>query len=402
MRSAKSSRRLTEPVLVLLACLAGIALRLWLATRAHNYDMESWSITADLVAHGKNVYANTYRHPYGPVWFLVLGGLRHAHDALGLARLGPESFHVVVASFLSLVDVAIAWLLFRALGLVAALFFVLNPVSILITGYHSQFDNLAILLALGAWLLLWGPEGRTRLMASAALLGLSLATKHVLIFFPLWVVMCPRLIGPIGRRAAYAGSACAIAAATVVPFLFAPGAWTGFVRHVVRYEPLYNHTLLLHVIDIFAPPEAVNSLFGLVPAGVGVLARLFAILMLLAGWLVARRAPPRELLWCYLLALLVLTVQMGDQYLAIPLVACAAYWRRWPAWVYVAPATLLAYWAGAEAGALPLPRQRWEPYLSHWSYPHAQVWLAVLLALTLWRPACRGRRGGGGEDQVRA
>jgi hypothetical protein len=83
------SRRTIELVVLTIACLAGVALRVWLATRAHNYDMESWTMTADLVVHGKSVYANTYRHPYGPVWFLVLGSLRHAHDALGLARLGP-------------------------------------------------------------------------------------------------------------------------------------------------------------------------------------------------------------------------------------------------------------------------------------------------------------------------
>ena len=86
------------------------------------------------------------------------------------------------------------------------------------------------------------------------------------------------------------------------------------------------------------------------------------------------------MLWCYLLAIVVLTNSMADQYLAVPLAACAVYWRRWAAWVYLIPATLLIYWAASiDAGALPGPAARWHPYATRLSYPHAQVWLAILL-----------------------
>lgn len=383
-------RRTVESCLLLLACGAGVVVRVWLASRGHNFDMESWDIAAGLVVEGKNVYANTYRHPYGPPWFLMLGGLRWIHDSLGLERLGPESFHMVIAAFLSLADVGIAILLFLAFGLIPALFFILNPVSMLITGYHSQIDALALLPGFAAWLLLCaraGPRAKvswTRLVGSALLLGLSLATKHVLLFFPVWIIFCPTLVGALWRRIVYAAIAYACAAAICLPFLFGPLAWTGFRKYVLDYTGLAaNHTLLLHLIDLFIPPNLLDTLFGLTH-GVSALNRLFIVLMLLAGWFIAGRKPG-ELFYCYLLAIVVLAVSMADQYLAVPLIACAVYWRRWPAWVYLLPATLLLWFAAADAGALPQPAPRWHPYTSHLSYVHAQVWAAILLMIVLLR-----------------
>src|SRR5688500_5479310 len=174
--------------LLSLACAAGVALRLWLASRGHNYDMDSWRSIADVAREHWNVYAATPRYNYGPVWFGVLWLLDRAHDVLPLGRFGTESFHVVIASLLALADVVIAVLLFRAFGLLPGLLFILNPVSVLLSGYHSQFDNLAVLPALGAWLLVRPQFGgadvsRRRWVAAALLLGLSLATKHFMIFF---------------------------------------------------------------------------------------------------------------------------------------------------------------------------------------------------------------------------
>jgi hypothetical protein len=386
MPPALTDKSTRAVAIVLLACAAGMALRIGLATRGHNYDMDSWRMTADLVVEGRNVYANTFRHPYGPTWFLLLGGLRWIHDTLGVARLGPESFHILIAAFLSLADVGIALLLFRFFGMVAALLFILNPVSILLTGYHSQIDNLAILPGLAAWLMIRSSISWRSLAGSAALLALSLSIKHVLIFFPIWLLMCAQL-GSFPRRFVHACLTFGLLALIVLPFIRAPGAWTGFYRDVIVYDAPANHTLLAHLIDLFMPPQAFDTFFGL---GANVmLRRAFFVGMIWMGWIVARRRHD-ELFWCYLLSIVVLTYSMADQYLAIPLVACAVYWRCWPAWVYVIPATLLVYFASAQAGALPQPG-RWEPYLSNLSYQHAQIWLGVLLVLVLRRGRDHGR-----------
>src|SRR5258708_36698521 len=81
--------------------LSGIALRVYIATFGHNSDLESYEIVADLVARGKSVYANTTRYNYGPIWFCFLWGLKSIQ--IGLGWTGAESFHIVTASFLSLV-----------------------------------------------------------------------------------------------------------------------------------------------------------------------------------------------------------------------------------------------------------------------------------------------------------
>jgi len=48
-----------------------------------------------------------------------------------------------MAGFLSLVDLGIFFVLWKKFGRPAAALFFLNPISVIITGYQSQFDNLA-------------------------------------------------------------------------------------------------------------------------------------------------------------------------------------------------------------------------------------------------------------------
>ena len=115
--------RIVDILVLGLACAAGAVLRVWLATRGHNYDMYSWRSIAEVAREHWNVYAATPRYNYGPVWFFVLWLLDRAHDVLPLGRFGGESFHVVVASFLMLADLGIAALLFRAFGLLPSLCF---------------------------------------------------------------------------------------------------------------------------------------------------------------------------------------------------------------------------------------------------------------------------------------
>jgi hypothetical protein len=139
----------------MLAAGGGTA-RVAVARLGHNNDMDAWNEVADLVERGRNVYGATGHYNYGPTWFLVLGGLRwvERRTAPALGITGGESFHVYVAAFLALADVGIAALLARRAGAVAAILFLFCPASVYITGFHSQFDNVAILLAIIAWFVL--------------------------------------------------------------------------------------------------------------------------------------------------------------------------------------------------------------------------------------------------------
>jgi hypothetical protein len=166
--------------------VAGIAARLLVATCGHDYDMDSWQLMAKLADHGDNVYASTERYNFAPGWFHIL----HALNLL--AGHNPTAFRYLVAGFLSLADAGIFFILWRRFGMLAAGWFFLNPISIIITGYQCNFDNLAILLGLVAVLLMGDefdqPLGRRKLLG-LFVLGLSLVIKHVFFAFPFWLAV---------------------------------------------------------------------------------------------------------------------------------------------------------------------------------------------------------------------
>jgi len=166
--------------------VAGVVARLLVATCGHDYDMDSWQLVANLVDRGDNVYASTDRYNFAPGWFHVL----HALNLL--AGRNPTAFRYLVAGFLSLSDAGIFFILWRRFGKAAGCWFFLNPISVIITGYQCNFDNLAVLLGLLAVLLMGDefdrPVSRRKLLG-LFVLGLSLVIKHVFFAFPFWLAV---------------------------------------------------------------------------------------------------------------------------------------------------------------------------------------------------------------------
>lgn len=377
------TNRILDLVILAIAVVAGTWLRLWLAGKGHNFDVDSWIIAADLMADGKNVYANTWRFPYGPVWFNLLGVLKWLHDSLDLARLGPESFHIVMSAFLTLADLGVMLMLYRWVGLAGAAFYFVNPVMILLTGYHSQIDTLALVSGLAAWMLIrpdGPPASWQRLLASAGLMALSLMTKHILLFFPIWLIFSPRILGTLPRRLTFAAIAYALFIASFLPYTFADGAWDGIRKYVISYGGLSQTSFMLRAVDLIAPISAVDSCFGLVD-GVPGMKALMTLLMLVSGWRIMQRtaADPFQ---CYLLAILIFSPMMADQYLAIPMITCAVQLRRWPVWAYTLLSMWLIQWSAYEHGLFPGPKPWWRNMTGNGlAHQHAVVWLTVLLIM---------------------
>jgi hypothetical protein len=221
--------------------IAGVAARLLVATRGHNMDVDSCQIVANILDQGGNVYADTTRYNYGPVWFNILHGLNL------LAGHNPATLRYLLAGFLSLVDVGIFLIMWRRFGRMIASLFFLNPVSIIITGYHSQMDNLAILLGLLA-VLLMGDEFdkpiNRRKLSGLFVLGISLATKHLLFAFPLWLAVKQNgflqklgiLLIPV-----------TVFALSFVPYW--PAGGTGIIQNVFIYRSVSNE----YFYRIFVP-----------------------------------------------------------------------------------------------------------------------------------------------------
>ncbi|CAM8376021.1 hypothetical protein MCEMHM7_00896 [Candidatus Methylopumilus planktonicus] len=56
----------------LLFAAFGLGIRLFCASRGYNWDVDSYRVVADIVARGGNVYQETGRYNYGPIWFYIL------------------------------------------------------------------------------------------------------------------------------------------------------------------------------------------------------------------------------------------------------------------------------------------------------------------------------------------
>ncbi|HTB83163.1 MAG TPA: hypothetical protein VK742_05870 [Candidatus Sulfotelmatobacter sp.] len=286
-----------------LVLVAGLADRFAIGAFGHNFDFDSCRIIADLMARGENVYANTDRYNYGPVWFNLI----HLLDML--AGHDPRIFRWLLTGVLSAVDVGIFFVLLRKFGGLAATVFFLNPISIIITGYHNQFDNLAILLGLWA-VLLFGeefekPPSRRQFLA-LILLGLSLMTKHLLFAFPFWLALKQK--GFVSK--------CVVVLVPLAVFglgfaPYWPGGGPGIVDNVFYYRSLDNHYFYNFFVPAVLQPVISPQTVWFLMLG------LFAFL--------CRKKTALKSLLIYTVVLVATSPATNNQYLAIPLAFTAVF-----------------------------------------------------------------------------
>lgn len=313
-----SEERKSRPpavVLVILGVFVGIALRLILAWGPYgNYDQTSYQIVAEIVSRGGNVYAETQRYNYSPAWSGVVAGLLHLARATGL------EFHFVVRSFLTLVDLAnvlliglVAVAVGRRGGRAAMIAYALNPVAIMIVGYHGQFDNLAALPLLGATLLVVRRPQRPPLALVWALATLALLVKHLCVFsvWTLFVLTCGGVLRPV---LLFAGS-LAVFVGSFVPFL--PAGLDGIVDNVFLYAGIHHPYGLPTVL----PRSVVYVIF---------VAAMTAFPFLARRW----RLSTVHSLELSAVLLLVLIPGVGEAYFLLPaLWGCVRRPRGW--WVFL-------------------------------------------------------------------
>jgi hypothetical protein len=233
---------------------AAAAVRLFLLfSYPGGYDTESYEIVAAIEARHGNVYAETRRYNYSPLWARLLA----VFDVLGrVSRLGLLR---TVGLFLFAADAATAWLVARLAaragsarlaagagsarlaagagaarnGLAGLLFFA-NPVSVLVSSRHLQFDGLSIFFLLLAILAFRSAGGVRAASASASAsvtwLSVSLLVKHVTWFHPLLFARRGGL-----RRAAWYAIPYAAFAASFLPYA---ASWPEIRDHVFRYRSL--------------------------------------------------------------------------------------------------------------------------------------------------------------------
>lgn len=296
--------RLTTTILATVL-FVGVVLRFVAMLRGHNFDFESYTIVGDIVLGGGNVYAETVRYNYGPVWFLILGLFR----GIGQLFQNPDLFRILIVALLTFADIAIALLLRKKFGLLAFALFFLNPISIIITGYHNQFDNLALLVGM-CGLLLLPPDTAKKIerrhVYAALLIGLSLMIKHIFFLLPLWLfirgttwrIKLFMLVIPV-----------AIFAFSFLPFWF--NDQDGIIQNVFTYKsfanaPLINAFFAKHILVL------INPTFLMIGA------------LAITGFM-TRKLPIFEASLWYLLVLVSFSPAVANQYLAIAAPATAAF-----------------------------------------------------------------------------
>lgn len=364
-----------RPALTGFALVFGCAARIATATSGHNYDLGVWDDTAVRVLNGLSPYRDYGPFCYGPTAAFVFAAAKYTGNVMG--GCGISCFHLMVAAFLTACDAAIALLVLKDFGVACFLCYFLNPVSILLTGYHSQLEPFCILPAYAAWRLLSSGEGRNdlvRCLIVALLLGFSLSVKHVFFFFPLWLFF--RDLKRWWPRGVL------LLAVPYIVFLLSFLPWSlepqsrgdVFSAVFLHYNPFEQEALFGQLTRLIVPDFVLNLIPNAYPVKT-----LSICCLLLFGLSPAWNRERGNLFGAYLLSITVLSPVMANQYLAIPLIACAIYWRFLPAWLYTFISTLILLGSSANVGSL--PAFSWFVHFRPWYY-QAQIWLLLLLLQT--------------------
>ncbi len=281
-----------DKIIIFFLFIIAILLRVYVSKMGNNIDYGSWKIVGSIVDNGKNVYEETTRYNYGPIWALMLGffkkiSLLFFNDLL-ICRL-------LIIFSLSLADIFIAVWLYKYIGILSLFWFLFNPISIYISGFHNQFDNISIAIALYSLELI--EKYRSRL-SGYLLLGLSLIVKHIFLFFPIWLFISAknakqRLLSLIPLLLFFI---------SFLPFLTSKNVFLNIFHLVFTTQRDVLYTFLPK--SPFLTPIII--LFILIPF----------------GFLIKKEKVTRQGLY-YLLLFVAALTNSGGQYLAIPLVAYA-------------------------------------------------------------------------------
>ena len=324
---AKTIKR--EYIVFVLLVSLGIFLRFFVMTIGHNFDFESYCIVGEISGNFRNVYAETARYNYGPIFLFIQGLL---YDISSVSPNLQETYRVLMVSILTLTDLGITCFIAKRYDIVKALIFFLNPVSIIITGYHNQFDNIAILFAL-ICILFYNEEkkiGRKDVLF-IVFLSLSLITKHILFIFPLFLLLRKTL--PLTKKLLYAFVPPIIFLLSFLPFAFqSQEALNGILQNVFLYKSFNNSPLLSIFYEMIGFPLKYSIV-------------VFVVLMAVMAVLTRKKEFDKQLL-IYLIALVAFSSAIANQYLAIPLAAIIILDTKLLKYIYMAFVTIFLFLHG--------------------------------------------------------
>lgn len=222
------------------AALLGVGARLALAWQSPEAaDTANYRLVAETLRRGGRLYADTHLiYPYPPPWSVVELAALQFSDATG----APFAFWARLPSVLA--DAAVVLLLYLlgpsrlALRTTGALLYALNPLPILVSSVHGQFDAIAVLSVLAA--VYFFTAGRRYRAALALMSGIAFKA------FPVLVVPVFLLALKTWRsRLAFAALATGPVAVMLAPFMLADPA--ALFRELFAYSGVADHGWLVPV-----------------------------------------------------------------------------------------------------------------------------------------------------------
>ena len=127
----------------------GFLLRIWVSQFGYNQDFSSWQHNLSLYLQNKSVY-EFGNYIYSPIFLYVLSILDYIsipllENSSFVKNIPGSIFRIKIIIFLSFLDFFIFLTLYKKYSLKIGLLFFLNPICIIITGHHNQFNNFGIL-----------------------------------------------------------------------------------------------------------------------------------------------------------------------------------------------------------------------------------------------------------------
>jgi hypothetical protein len=300
-----------NPLSLMFWASLALLLRLAFSFCGHNYDLDSYVIVSELCVEGKNLYEHTNRYNYGFCWACVLACCRYLSCLFSEFNL--QVFHCLIVFVLFMVDFFTSALLFKRYGKNIALCFLFFPTAVLLTGYHSQMDNCAVLLAYCSWIILTDTPKRWQL--SAVLLACSLIQKHIFILFPLWLWFYKPLFS-YKIKFAYICITYGLFLISFLPFLTSQDAIYNLYKNVLAYDSANGVAVFPYLIKQFLGYNIYQTLLNY-----NVYKYIFILTILFLGWKI--RTQQSNLFYLYIVAIVACSSALANQYLAIPILALA-------------------------------------------------------------------------------
>lgn len=337
-----SIRKLAASAWGMVSLALGIRLLVLLSTTGVEYDITSYHLQALSVLLHQNVYLFTGRYPYPPVWIWLVTLAQVGANATAL----PFVWLVKIPGIVG--DCLIILLLQRHVSPKAARFYALNPIAILVTAGHGQFDGFVIGLAMLSWVFLRKARNADVNVAALTLGGAIALKGYPVLLFPALLKTIPQ------QRRRWLATILAllplVIACLVYSLLF------GFVKEMILNVLTHGSPtdfgwslLTASLLKLFLPAR-VTQVMDLL----GIITR--AIIVLLACIFPWRwRWWPVERLWLVtLLSFYILSPGVSVQYLlwVLPLFAVV---DRKLGWVFTVFSTLVAllFYLTVFPGAVP-------------------------------------------------